>query len=101
MTYYVIGDEDTVVGFSLAGVRGEVAQNADQAKRALDEAFSLEDIGIVIITTRVASLIRAQVDRYTIKKSFPLVIEIPDRFGPDQERESVRDMVSKAVGISV
>ena len=38
MKYFVIGDEDTVLGFSLVGVFGMQATNAEQARQAWNKA---------------------------------------------------------------
>jgi len=101
MKFYVIGDEDTVLGFSLAGIEGTVVTSKDEAKEALKKAFNIEAMGIIIITERIAQTIRQQVDQHILKKSFPLIIEIPDRFGPIEGKGDIKDMVSKAVGISI
>jgi len=36
MDFYVIGDEDTVLGFRYAGIAGRVVENAEEAAEALD-----------------------------------------------------------------
>lgn len=77
MKYFVIGDEDTVLGFSLVGVFGMQATNAQQAKRAWDKAVDDSQNGIIIITDEVANMIRPIVDRFLFSESFPLVVEIP------------------------
>ena len=38
MKVLVIGHPDAVLGFSLAGVGGRVASNADEVNQALDDA---------------------------------------------------------------
>ena len=74
MKYYVIGDEDAVLGFGMVGVRGRRARNASEAAEAFREALSDREIGIILITERIAELIRPQVDRYVFSEGFP-----PDR----------------------
>ena len=101
MRFYVIGDEDTVLGFRLVGVDGTVVSTRDETQRALEEAFQLEDLGIIMIPERIASSVREQVDRYIYKTTFPLIIEIPDRLGPMEGRGSIRDLIRSAVGVSV
>ena len=49
MRYFIIGDEDAVLGFGLVGVAGAVAQNPAQAREAFSEAMEQSDIGIIII----------------------------------------------------
>jgi len=101
LKFYVIGDEETVLGFRLAGVLGEVVRTPEEAGQALEEAFQEENLGVIIIPERIASEIRHHVDRYMYKTTFPLIIEIPDRWGPMEDRGSVRDMIRTAVGIQV
>ncbi len=101
MQFFVIGDESTVAGFGLVGVEGETVESADEAREALKRAFASPDIGIVVISERVAAGLREEMEKYTFGRSFPLIIEIPDRTGPMPGRVSIRQMVRSAVGISV
>lgn len=101
MQFFVIGDESTVAGFGLVGVEGETVENADEAREALKRAFASPDIGIVVINERAAAGLREEMEKYTFGRSFPLIIEIPDRTGPMPGRVSIRQMVRSAVGISV
>jgi V/A-type H+-transporting ATPase subunit F len=97
--FFVIGDEDTVLGFRLAGVEGKVVESPEETRKALEEAFQVEDMGVIVITERAAKPIRGLVDQYIYKTTFPLIIEIPDRSGPIEGRGSVRDVIRKAVGV--
>ncbi|MCF7915030.1 MAG: V-type ATP synthase subunit F [Spirochaetaceae bacterium] len=101
MKYFMIGGDDAVLGFGMVGVEGRVAENADEAQSALQEALSDRQVGIVIITEPVAELIRPQVDRYVFSQSFPLIVEIPDRQGPLEGRPTLREMVNQAIGINL
>ena len=76
MKFYVIADENTMTGFKLVGLEGEVVETADEAREALVKAFSSDDLGIVIITERIAASIR-------------------------EEMEEFREMVNSAVGVKV
>ena len=99
MKFFVIGDSDTVLGFSLAGIDGQVVETPEESSAALKEAFQKEDMGVIVITERVAGQIRHEVDQFIYKTTFPLIIEIPDRHGPVTGRGSIRDMIRAAVGI--
>jgi V/A-type H+-transporting ATPase subunit F len=101
MNYYVIGDEDAVLGFGLVGVRGQTAHNPEEAKAAFDGALEDREVGVVIITERVAELIRPVVDRYVFTQTFPLIVEVPDRLGPVSSRPGIREMVNQAIGIKL
>jgi len=101
MKYYVIGDEDAVLGFGMVGVRGEIAGNAKEAEDAFKKALNDKDIGIIIITERIAELIRPLVDRFLFTEKFPLIVEIPDRKGFIAGKAGIREMVNEAIGIKL
>ena len=52
MHYFIIGDEFTVLGFSLAGVKGRAVTSAEEAASALSEA--MEETGRVALGHHVA-----------------------------------------------
>ena len=101
MKFYVIGDEDTVLGFRLAGIEGKVVSSAEAVLEALEKVFKIEDMGVIIIPERLAVKVRKQIDQYIYKTTFPLIIEVPDRLGPMEGRGSVRDLIRKAVGVNL
>lgn len=101
MTFYCIADEDTVRGFRLAGIRGQVATTADQAALAVASAVTRADCGIIVLTESVAAGIRPQVEAIRLERDRPLIVEIPGPEGPLPGRKSLRQFVQEAVGIRV
>ncbi len=101
MVYFVIGDEDTVLGFGMAGVAGRVARKAEEASAAFREALSSSEIGIVVITEETADLIRPEIEAYMFADRFPLVVEIPDRKGSLPGRPGIREMANAAIGVAL
>jgi len=99
MKYSIIADEDTVLGFEMVGVSGRSVQNPEEAERAFRATLEEKETGIVIITERVADMIRPLVDRYLFTQSFPLIVEIPDRKGRPPGRPGIKEMVNSAIGI--
>eukprot|EP00469_Lotharella_globosa_P011808 CAMPEP_0167772294 /NCGR_PEP_ID=MMETSP0111_2-20121227/767_1 /TAXON_ID=91324 /ORGANISM="Lotharella globosa, Strain CCCM811" /LENGTH=134 /DNA_ID=CAMNT_0007661769 /DNA_START=22 /DNA_END=426 /DNA_ORIENTATION=- len=85
----VIGDEDTVTGFLLAGVgqrdqRGNsnflvVDQNTKRAKisNAFKEFTTRNDVSIVLVTQDIATDIRKEIDEHDAV--IPTVLEIPSK----------------------
>ncbi len=100
MRYFVIGDEDTVLGFSLVGTQGLVATNTSEAQAALEKALEHKEYGIIIITEDVADMIRIQVDRYLFSETFPLIVEIPNRFSEGGSKD-LKKLVNEAIGVSL
>lgn len=101
MKFYCIADEDTVRGFRLAGIAGQVASTAQQAASALAAAVNRADCRIIILTERIAAGIREQVDALRLTRTRPLIVQIPGPEGPLAGRKSLRDFVQEAVGIRV
>lgn len=101
MTFYVIGDRETVLGFRLVGVEGCIACDKDAALAALNEAVQWKHVGIVLLTEKVAAQIRGEVEARLYGFGFPLVLEIPDSSGADPARLKIEDVVRKAIGVSI
>ena len=101
MKLFVIGDEFTVLGYSLVGIRGIVVSDSEEAADALKQAMQDPDLGILLITQPVASEIQPLLDEVKLKMAMPVVLEIPDRSGPIEDRESALDIVRRLIGIKV
>jgi len=101
LKYFVLGDEDTVLGFALAGIEGRVAATREEATAGLEAALEDDRTGIILITERTAEMIRARVNDYVFSRSFPLIVEIADRLGPVPGRPDLRQMVNRAIGVKL
>lgn len=101
MKFYCIGDEDTVRGFRLAGIDGQVVLTDQEAEAALEHVAGRADVGLVIINDVVAAGIREQVDAFRLEREQPLLVEIPGPQGPLAGRKTLRQLVHEAVGIRI
>eukprot|EP01040_Poterioochromonas_malhamensis_P005246 gene5246-5626_t len=107
----VIGDEDTVIGFLLAGIghRNAEGQNflvvkPDTETPVIEEFFkkitNRSDVGIVLINQTVANEIRPLINDYN--KVIPTILEIPSKEIPyDSSKDSIMRRVSMVLGISM
>lgn len=101
MKFWCIADEETVRGFRLAGIAGQVVITATDAAQALEHAAAQSDCGVVILTQQVAAGIRRQVETIRLNRERPLVVEIPGPEGALSGRKSLRQYVQEAVGMRV
>ncbi|MBD3419836.1 MAG: Vacuolar H+transporting two-sector ATPase F subunit [Chitinivibrionales bacterium] len=101
MKYFVLGDEDTVLGFGMAGVNGIVVSDANEAQIAFRNVLKDRETGIIIITEKTADLIRNIINEFIFREQFPLIVEIPDRNGPDPRRPGIREMVNASIGVNL
>ncbi|UCH00875.1 MAG: V-type ATP synthase subunit F [Deltaproteobacteria bacterium] len=101
MKFYIIGDKDTVIGFSLVGIEGAVALSQAEALRSLRQALNRNDIGIILITERLGREIQPIIDELLSQKKCTLILQIPDLKGPLQGRRTVEEVVLSALGVKV
>lgn len=101
MKVLVIGHPEAVLGYSLAGVRGQAASSAEEANQALDKALSAPDIGIILVTQDVARLIESRMDYLRLRSTIPLVVEIPGPEGVGPNQPSLSDVVLRAIGVKI
>eukprot|EP00759_Apiculatamorpha_spiralis_P020379 PhF_6_TR25766/c0_g1_i1/m.36338/K02151/ATPeV1F, ATP6S14; V-type H+-transporting ATPase subunit F len=109
----LIGDQDTVTGFLLAGIgdNGSTAQktngnnyvivtkemNAAEIAQHFKRLTSRSDIAMVLINQHIAEDIRYVLDEY--KSAVPAVLEIPSKEIPyDLEKDPVLIKINRALG---
>jgi V/A-type H+/Na+-transporting ATPase subunit F len=101
MEVLVVGHPEAVLGFSLAGIRGQAATNAAEANEALDAALANRGIGIVLVTSEVAAMIEPRMSRLKLRSNIPLVVEIPGPAGVPADQPSLNELVFRAIGIKI
>eukprot|EP00760_Papus_ankaliazontas_P006062 PhM_4_TR12873/c0_g1_i1/m.77282/K02151/ATPeV1F, ATP6S14; V-type H+-transporting ATPase subunit F len=111
----LIGDQDTVTGFLLAGIgdnnttntqnhgNNYVIVNKDTPQADIVAAFkkltSRNDIAVVMINQHIAEDIRYLIDEYN--QTLPAVLEIPSKEIPyDLTKDPVLVKINRALGIS-
>lgn len=99
----VIGDEDTVVGFRLAGIMDSLVHtDPGETERFIRETLQ-RDVGIVIITDRVAAEVSELLGRLRSEKGRvkPVFVEIPDKRGPIVTEDRLQQLVRRVVGAEI
>lgn len=106
----LIGDEDTVTGFLLAGI-GEIDAKKNSnflvvtgktPVNQIEEAFKAytlrDDVAVILITQTCAEQIRATVDDYD--GMIPTVLEIPSKDCPyDPNKDAVMQRIMKKMSV--
>jgi len=100
MKIVLMGDSDTVLGFKLSGVHEaysfeETSLETERAKNKLKELIERGDVGIILMTERLAE--RVGVPEVT----FPIILQIPDKFGSLFGEDQLKEIVRRAIGVEI
>ena len=102
MKYFVITDStDTQVGLRLAGVEGVVAREPSQVRDAIQAAAADKEIGVLLITEKLAALCQDLIDPMKLTAQRPLVVEIPDRHSAGRAPDSITRYIREAIGVKL
>jgi V/A-type H+-transporting ATPase subunit F len=100
--FYVLSDnDDTLIGMRLVGIKGEVIHDRPLLLKRLGEVMRDDDIGIVLITTKLIEMAPNVISELKLRAGHTLLVEIPDRHGHSKIGESIDAYVSKAIGVSL
>lgn len=102
MRFALIADNrDTLTGLRLAGIDGVIAHTQEETISALDRFCGDPDVGILLITEKLAALCPQRIYQLKLNASTPLVVEIPDRHGTGRRPDSITRFVQEAIGIKM
>lgn len=111
MNYFVIGEREIVLAFSLVGVEGAVAVNRSEALDAFNRITGKggnisapvrqERSKVLILTEEASMLLESEVLEWQQEAKYPLIVEIPGLGGHLSGRKTLTDSIREAVGIEV
>lgn len=102
MRMFLISDNvDTLTGMRLAGVDGVVVHEKQEIKQALDNVLEQKDIGIILLTEKLGLEIPEIIDDIKLNRTFPLLLEIPDRHGSGRRPDFITAYINEAIGIKI
>jgi len=97
----VIGDRESILGFSTLGIDIFPAENAEEAAKILNDEDLLSEYAVMYITESAAEKNFDYINRYRSKKT-PAVILIPGKDGSlGLGIKDVKKSVEKAVGADI
>ncbi|AMQ18977.1 V-type ATP synthase subunit F [Thermococcus peptonophilus] len=100
MKIAVLGDSDTVLGFRLAGVHEayvfeETPMDVERLRNKLRELIESGDVGIILITERLAEKIEIP------DVKLPIILQVPDKSGSKLGEKALREIVRRAIGVEL
>ncbi len=97
----VVADGPTCTGFRLAGVQDVFPAEAGAAEKKIEELMASEDAGIIITSEKVMDGLDWRLRRKIDRAARPVVIAVPDKNGPREQKDSLASQVKKALGFEL
>ena len=102
MKIFLISDNaDTQTGMRLAGIDGILVRTPQEVKETVDKVLQDKEIGILLITEKIAAMQPEHFSRIKIESRTPLIVEIPDRHGSNKEKDYIMSYVGEAIGLKI
>ncbi len=99
--FLVSDNHDSLAGLRMAGIGGVVVSGAEDARAALRSSLEQKDLGILLVTEKVAAWVPEDVRRLRESGELPLVVEIPDRHGTSRGQDFLTRYVRDAIGVKM
>jgi len=99
--FFVIAEEEIVLGFGLIGIQGKNAVSREEAFAAFRYATEIPDLKVLILSEEISSTLDDAVVEWNMSGSFPLIVEIPGLQGRIPGKKTLVDSIREAVGINV
>ena len=71
----------------------------DNVLQELERVMHMEDVAIVLMTTKLIETCPEVISELKLKQKKPLIVEIPDRHGSAKIGETIDRYVSEAIGV--
>ena len=103
MTFFVLGDEDVILGFQFIGISGKIIEDSKDALQEFNNTVngSYGNIGVLLITEKISSMIEETLMNWQLSGNYPLIVEIPDLEGHLINKKTMLDSIREAIGIQV
>jgi V/A-type H+-transporting ATPase subunit F len=102
MRYFLICDNtDTQTGLRLAGIEGVVSHDKGYTEELIRAALLEEDLGVLLITEKLASLCPNLISDIKLNYLRPLLVVIPDRHGTTRPPDSITRHIREAIGVKL
>ena len=99
--FLVSDNHDTLVLLRLAGITGVIVQGMDATRSAVEQALSMRDLGILVMTEKAAAAVPDVAQELRESGRLPLLVEIPDRHGSARGNDALTRYITNAIGVKL
>ena len=93
----VVGNQEFVLGFQLAGVEKAFPLPKDTAENTLKELMTHEDIGLIIIEEKSLDSLSEEMREIVSDSIEPVFLTITEK----DENEEMRRLIKKSIGVDL
>ncbi|OPX41274.1 MAG: hypothetical protein B1H13_02945 [Desulfobacteraceae bacterium 4484_190.3] len=93
MKIFVLADPETCLAFAMAGIKGRSVDSVSELSLLL-ENLNQKEIGLILITERLAEKCREIIDKMILESNCPLILEIPDINGPVPKKGKAAERIT-------
>jgi V/A-type H+-transporting ATPase subunit F len=102
MKFFLISDNiDTLTGMRLAGINGIIVHERQEMLKALEEACSNKEIGIILITEILAEMAQEEIKEIRLDSTKPVITIIPDRHGERRPKDYITNYIKQSIGLKI
>lgn len=102
MRYWLISDSrEALEGMRLAGVNGELAEDAAQAEAAVARACGDESVAVLLVTAAIERWIPETVAKHKLMGRRPLLTVIPGPDGAGLGPDYITGLIRQAIGVKI
>ena len=101
MGFFVIGEEEIVIGFQFVGIPGRAVYTKEETLEAFEEAIALNTVKVLILTEEASLRIAERVKEWQFSGLYPLLVEIPGLEGHAPQRKTLLQSIREAIGVNV
>ena len=102
MRFYVLSElSDVVLGLRMAGMEGEVVQDAATFEATLARLSDDPEIGVIVDSEGLTRFSPQLLTQWKLKKQRPLLVEIPERGGSSAISQTITDYIVSTIGIRI
>ncbi|UJG42453.1 MAG: V-type ATP synthase subunit F [Candidatus Heimdallarchaeum endolithica] len=96
-----VGDEETSLGFKLAGIAEAYTVEPENAGRILKKLAEQPDLAILIVTEDVAKANTTIIAKIR-QQTYPVIVEVPGKKAKyEEEEDRVQELIRMALGIDI
>lgn len=97
----VVADGPTCTGFRLAGVQDIFPREGKEAEAKIEELMDSEDAGVIITSEKIMDGLDWRLKKKLDRAARPVVIAVPGKSGPMEQKDSLASQVKKALGFEI